>query len=113
MSPLIDLLETYSLPVEEVSAGRYDLQRCLRVDDLNRPIVEAAGSALSTQTRGGSDRDDGPAAHTLGTITKQEADRDEPLSLVVTKTGGGRDTDEPVALSALLGTTTFAGPDRD
>ncbi|HTB51117.1 MAG TPA: hypothetical protein VK701_09100 [Solirubrobacteraceae bacterium] len=116
MTPLIDLLET-SPPVDLQLPGGYDPDRNLRVDGTGRPVVLVPGSGLGTQTRGGADRDDAPPTVTslTGTVTKNTSDRDEMTSLLVTKTAGGRDTDDDraIAASVLLGTVTFAGPDRD
>jgi hypothetical protein len=116
VAPLLDLIETRP-PVEIDLPGRYDPDRGLRVDGAGHPVVRAPGLGLGTQTRGGADRDDAPPAVTslTGTVTKATSDREEPTSLLVTKTAGGRDTDDDraIAASVLLGTVTFAGPDRD
>ena len=97
--------------------GRYDPRRGLRVDEQDRPVVTGAASSLGTHTRGGRDTDDAPPApiSALGTVTKAEADRDHPAVLLSTRSAGGRDIDEDAASwpSALGGTVTFAGPDRD
>lgn len=95
VSPLIDLLETSRLPEGPELRGLYDERRGLRVDATGCPVVETGGlTMLATETRGGADRDEAAAAGWLGTVTKQERDRDDPRGLLITKTAGGRDTDD-------------------
>jgi len=115
VSPLIELLETTCLGEGPGVQGRYDERRGLRVDAGGRPVVEVLGPAMAgTETRGGVDRDEAAATiGSLGTVTKQERDRDEPRGLLLTKTSGGRDTDDDRLERALLGTVTFSGPYRD
>jgi hypothetical protein len=116
VSPLIDLLETSRLVRDQELPGRYDERHGVRVDDDGHAIVEFTGATNGgTETRGGPDRDDGPPPLPyLGTLTKQHGtDRDETLSLSLTKTAGGRDSDDDRLMGVLLNTITFSGPDRD
>src|SRR4051794_19357522 len=55
MSPLIDVLETVPVGEERKMPGRYDRRRGLRVDEVDRPIVEFAQVDAGTETRGGRD----------------------------------------------------------
>ncbi len=116
MAPLLDVIET-GPPVDVTVPGRYDPRRGLRVDEQDRPVVTGAGRSLGTETRRGRDTDEAPLAPitALGTVTKAEGDRDDPAVLLTTRSAGGRDVDEDGANapSALVGTVTFAGPDRD
>lgn len=101
--------------------GHYDEALGLRVDKDGEPVVgQATVGQTRTETkamRDPSDADEDRARHAhLGTVTKTaERDHDQdPLSTalaVITKTGGGRDTDRESV--ALLGTHTRGRRDSD
>lgn len=98
MCSLIDLLEKVPADDEDPPPGRYDRQRGLRVDARGRPVVERQSLEVGTGTRGGRDQDDGVQLRSidgLGTVTKARRDFDHLLGFALTKTGGGRDTDDP------------------
>jgi hypothetical protein len=103
MPPLVDLLEAVPSSQDGEIPGVYDPERQLRVDKSGLAIVEQMGAPLvGTETRGGRDHDDDlRSARGLDTITKQTADRDELRGLILTKTGGGRDTDDLRSPSAF------------
>ena len=69
-----------------------------------------------TETRSGRDQDEvRTVSPSLETLTEAEGrDYDEPQGLLLTKTGGGRDTDDDRRFAGvLLETITLSGPDRD
>lgn len=85
--------------------GRYDDARGLRVTDKG----DAVAAAIVMPTR--ADRDKIDDAY-LATVTKAARDNDDQPSalFLTTKTAGGIDQDDD---RLLMGTTTFAGPDKD
>ena len=114
MTPLIDVLETSPARGCNDLEGTYDQLRSLRVDDRGQPVVERTAST-GTETRGRRDQDETPAAlSSLDTLTETDGrDHDEPEGMLVTKTAGGRDTDDDRFAGVLLETITLSGPDRD
>lgn len=110
---LLEVLKTWPLD-HPGSLGRYDDDLGLRVDEDGRPLVDLGSAhSLSTQTRGGADRDHAPVS-SLGTVTKTAGtDSDDVPRLLFTKTGKGRDEDQESTRAVFASARTLVGPDRD